>query len=56
MENYHKFSYAHEVQIAYQLPNYFSITRVIMALSVVTSIMTTLSNNSINGNEGVLVA
>ncbi len=62
MENYHKFRCAHEVQIAYRLSNYVSITRVIMALSVVTSIMTTLSNNSTNrsgsanGNEGVLVA
>ncbi len=62
MDNYHKFRCAHEVQIAYWLPNYVSITRVIMALSVVTLIMITLSNNSTNGsesadgNEGVLVA
>lgn len=62
MDNYHKFRCAHEVQIAYWLPNYVSITRVIMAPSVVASIMSILSNNSTNGsgsaygNEGVLMA
>ncbi len=53
MGNYHKFRCAHEVQIGYWLLHYVSITRVILALNVVTSIMTTLSNNSTNGGGSV---